>query len=155
MPDGTYIVKDYLFNPNNTTANAPKIVTLLFEDGLVNLGNYAFAYCSTIRTNTDSRIAIDLPVTLKTIGEYAFYQCSSAQTLALSTNTEFKTISKGAFEGCLSLTYITIPTNINTIGERAFANCSTATVLTLNSGSISAVTSGVFFILDIIFIFVL
>ena len=73
--------------------------------------------------------AINIPKTVKLIGKFAFFGCSSSESLVLSTNPEFTTVSESAFEGCSSIKIINIPTNIVHIEKRAFFNCSQATEL--------------------------
>lgn len=61
----------YLFNPNNTTANAPKIASVVFEDNSAcqTIATYAFAYNIYLSS-------IVIPSSVSVIEDYAFRNCS-------------------------------------------------------------------------------
>ena len=50
---------------------------------LNSIGNYSFAYNSTIKSVIDGHIAINLPVSLETIGEFAFYGCYTMTSVTI------------------------------------------------------------------------
>ena len=60
-----------------------------------------------------------LPVT--SIGNYAFYQCSSLTSVTMSTNVT--SIGVSAFDTCTSLSGIAIGNSVISIGLGAFASC--------------------------------
>lgn len=80
---------------------------------------------------------VKLPSTLESIGNYAFYGCSSLQTFNLNG---IANIGSSVFRGCSSLTYINLK-GVETIGVYAFAYCSSldgidlSSVLTLGDGA--------------------
>ena len=57
-----------------------------------------------------------------TIGEWAFYACSSLTSVTIPDSVT--TIGCEAFSGCSSITSVTIPDSVTTIGLGAFACCS-------------------------------
>ena len=59
------------------------------------------------------------------IGEYAFYGCSSLTSITIPEGVT--TIGGSAFEDCRRLSSITIPKSVTTIGEYAFSDCSSLT----------------------------
>lgn len=75
-----------------------------------------------------STITIDETVTYRnktyavtSIGEWAFYQCSSLTRIELPQSiTE---IMHGAFSGCISLSQIELPISVKSIGPVAFGGC--------------------------------
>ncbi|MGM9868293.1 MAG: leucine-rich repeat protein [Sodaliphilus sp.] len=77
-----------------------------------------FEYCTGLGLNYE---ALNLPESVETIGDYAFYGCSGLKVLTLSSN--LNTIGQYAFCGCSSLTELTLPPNLNTIGKCAFNGC--------------------------------
>ena len=64
---------------------------------------------------------IQLPSTLSTIGEVAFYGCSGLSSITIPDNVT--SIRDHAFEGCTGLTSIDIPEGISKISNSAFRNC--------------------------------
>jgi surface protein len=101
-------------------------------EGLLTVGNYAFAGCVALTSVT-------FPSTMKdydgapAIGEGAFYGCTSLTAIDLS-KTSAVTVGDNAFAGCTALTKITFPTSLKTIGEYAFGACSALTAITIPEG---------------------
>ncbi len=76
-----------------------------------------------------SLISIKLPLTLKTIGDFAFYHCYSLTNVTIPDSvTE---IGAYAFSGCSSLTSVTIPNSLTEIGFHTFSVCSRLTSITI------------------------
>jgi len=78
---------------------------------------------------------IILPSTLTTIGQYAFYDCTSLQTVTFEKGSRLKTIEESAFEDCTALTSIEIPASVERIEDRAFKGCSKLATVTFEKGS--------------------
>jgi len=76
---------------------------------------------------------ISLPSSIKTIGDYAFFNCSGAKgSLTIPNSTTV--IGSGAFSGCSGLTgSLTIPTSIIEINGYVFNNCSGLTSISIPS----------------------
>ena len=131
----------YLFYSNQSSAHAPRIGALIFEEGsvcqeigdhafrqvdglvsvrfpasLMTIGSYAFGY-------TDLKSVQFAEGNLQTIGTWAFRDCKNLSWLQLPDG--IKTIDKGALNGCTALTEITLPASLQTLGDQAFYNCST------------------------------
>ena len=62
------------------------------------------------------------------IGEYAFYNCSSLTSVTIGESVI--SIGNSAFQGCSSLTSVTIGENVTSIGEYAFFGCPSLTSIT-------------------------
>ena len=78
------------------------------------IGNYAFAFCSSL---TD----ITIPDSVISIGEDAFYNCSSLRSIIIPDSVT--SIGENAFRYCSSLRSIKIPDSVTSIGENAFDGC--------------------------------
>ena len=65
------------------------------------------------------------------IGENAFYNCSSLTSITIPNSVT--SIGRSAFEECSSLTSITIPNSVTSIGDWAFYNCSSLTSVVWNA----------------------
>ncbi len=129
----------YLFYSNQSSAHAPLIGSVVFEEGsvcreigdhafrqvdglvsvrfpasLMTIGSYAFGY-------TDLKSVQFAEGNLQTIGAWAFRDCKNLSWLQLPDG--IKTIDKGAFNGCTALMEITLPASLQTLGLQAFYNC--------------------------------
>ena len=65
--------------------------------------------------------SVNLPVTLETIGEYAFSECENLKTVKMFSN--LVRIDRCAFEYCINLQTINIPFGVTEIGSNAFYGC--------------------------------
>ena len=70
-----------------------------------------------------------IPNSVTTIGDYAFYNCSSLESVTIGDSVT--TIGEGAFVWCPILTSVTIPDSVTTIGVWAFENCYSLTSVTI------------------------
>ena len=66
--------------------------------------------------------SITLGSQVNSIGEYAFYKCSSLEEIKLPN--EITSIGNGAFWNCTSITNCELSSEITSIGDYAFNNCS-------------------------------
>ncbi len=111
---GTGDMYDYESNNRPWESYEDKIKTVIINDCITSIGNYAFYHCGKMVT------AI-LPDSVTTIGECAFKKCISLKSINIPNG--IKTISHGIFNLCEELTEITLPDSVTEIGEYAFAGC--------------------------------
>lgn len=92
------------------------IAEVRFEEpvSMSSIGEYAFLGCSSLRT-------ITLPSGLKKLGEGCFRECTALKTLVIPATV--KEIPKGMCMWNVSLTSIILPAALRDIGAHAFAYC--------------------------------
>ena len=76
--------------------------------------------------------SFEIPNSVTTIGNNAFYDCSSLTNITIPSSVT--TISERAFAGCSSLTSVVIPDNVTSIGNQAFLSCTSLTSVTIGNG---------------------
>ena len=89
------------------------VVTINLPDTITSIGNYAFYECRALKN-------VNIPNGVRSIGSDAFYLCQSLESIVLPDGIE--TIPYRAFYGCYSLKSINIPHSVTSIGEAAFVN---------------------------------
>ena len=72
---------------------------------------------------------IDIPETITSIENFAFYQCSSFTELFIPASV--KSIASSAFEDCTGLTALSLNDGLESIGDSAFKGCTGLTILTI------------------------
>ena len=75
--------------------------------------------------------SLTIPLSVTSVGGYAFSGCSSLTSLAIPLSITY--IGNGAFSGCSSLTNLTIPSSAREIGWSAFSDCCGLTSLKISS----------------------
>ena len=82
---------------------------------------YPVTSMSNIFKSNKTIKTVVLPKELKSIGSYAFENCSSLTSISIPESVT--SIGSSAFSGCSSLTSINIPESVTSIGIYAFYNC--------------------------------
>ena len=88
------------------------------------IGAYAFRDCSSLTT-------IAIPEGVTSIGEKAFYVCKNLTSITFPESVT--SIGDYAFYACISLSSITLPKGITSIGNCAFNSCSSLTDIHIES----------------------
>lgn len=93
--------------------------TIIVEEGITSIGKYAFEEGANSYTYYKTTIKnIQLPQSLISIGDFAFYNNPNLKDISLPDN--LKSIGKNAFYGCSGPTSLYIPDATETIGSYAF-----------------------------------
>ena len=111
--------------PNEMCKNLVGLKTVMFENGsqLQHMGNSCFEGCHSLKH-------INLPDTLKTIGECAFEKCYWLCNLNMAS-CNVATISETTFHNCYNLKTVSIPSSLKVIKGDSFSHCRSLTHLSL------------------------
>ena len=107
-------------------SNAPDVVATYYADGTLKIEGTGVMqnFSSDAPWYSDGNYSNIKKVTIgsgiTTIGNYAFYQCSSLTDVTISGTVT--SIGESAFENCFSLTTINLSIGVTTIGNSAFKN---------------------------------
>ena len=102
----------------NALYNDTKINSLSLPSSIERVKRGAFWKASNLKNVTFA----DKGKGLKTIGMYAFADCSSLESIDLS-NSSITEIPENAFSNCTSLKTVKLPPTVTKIADDAFANC--------------------------------
>ena len=131
-----YTVEVSKVDKNLVSVNIPDMVVL---DGVsysvTTIGNYAFFDCSSLTS-------IAIPNSITSIGDYAFAGCNSLTSITIPNSVT--SIGDRAFYACFSLTSITIPNGVVSIGDNAFSACFSLTSLTCEASTPPTLGANVF-----------
>lgn len=139
-PTGTAIVNgceyDYKINTADGTATITKfrapddhgsyditIPTAFGRFPVTDIGDYAFSGCHSLTT-------LSLGENIKTIGSYAFYDCTQI-TGSVTIPQSVTSIGNDAFGQCHDLQSLTIKDAATSIGHRAFLGCTSLETISL------------------------
>ena len=102
----------------NAFHNDTQITSLSLPSSVEKVESGAFWKTSNLKNVTFA----DKGKGLKTIGMYAFADCSSLESIDLS-NSSITEIPENAFSNCTSLKTVKLPSTVTKIADDAFANC--------------------------------
>ena len=114
-----------------------KIQKVVVEEGITSLGNNLFSYyggSSSYSGYLPKNVVVELPSTLKSIGEGVFQNAGITQ---INIPDSVTTIGYKAFDGCSYLTDAHLPSNLENIGAYAFYVCSALDGITIPNGTLT------------------
>lgn len=114
--DGGWKIGGNVNSQHGVFASKGSIVHLIVGDNLSGIGNYAFYNCTSLQS-------ISLSNALNTIGNYAFAGCYNMDTVTMNPSSDITAIGTHAFEDCQALTSFTMPINVTAVGDAAFKGC--------------------------------
>ena len=114
---------------------ADKIKSVTLEDGLTNVGSFAFNSMPNLEV-------VNIPASVTKIGDYSFKNCTKLSTLNLSEG--LKSIGESAFYGCSALSSITMPDSLTTVGTYVFKGCTGLTNVKI-SNSLTRISESLFY----------
>ncbi len=129
---GTQVTDETLMGIADTTFYAQ------FNEPILTIEN---GVLTAIDLNGCTDVQLEIPDTVTTIGESAFYQCTGLASVTIPGSV--KTISHAAFRDCSNLTSVTIEEGVTTIGERAFARCVNLASITI-PGTVTEISEAAF-----------
>jgi len=153
ISDNTLIINGTGVMPDYTSKSSPwyqyqnKFKNVVIENGVSNLGNYAFEWCTNLTSIafpssmekigdlalfSTSLTSVEIPNSVTIMGDYAFYNCTSL----ISTNipNSVKTLGKGVFGLCRALiSPITIPNSVTIINPELFMETSISSITIPNT----------------------
>ena len=91
---------------------------------VTSIGTYAFYNCTSLQS-------ITIPSSVTYIGDYAFYNCTILQSITIPSGVV--SIKDYVFSYCISLTSVNIPDSVTNMGRYVFDNCTSLTRLTVNA----------------------
>ena len=118
----------------NVFLSGNDIQTFVIPKNIKTIGNFAFHNCSSLTS-------ITIPNSVTTIGGYAFAGCSSLTSVVIPDS--ITSIGDYAFYACKNLTSVVIGDSVTIIGEGAFDDCTSLTSITIPS-SVTSIDSNAF-----------
>lgn len=113
---------------------ATEITAISLPSEMTSIGDYAFYNCSSVSS-------ITIPDAVTTIGNYAFYNCDGITSIAISDAVT--TIGTHVFCSCGALASVTLPETLESLGEYMFYACSKLTSITLPE-TLTGISNGAF-----------
>lgn len=124
------------YNPASVAIVDIKLPEVIDGRDIVGIANDAFKAENSIKSVT-------IPATYTYVGDYAFYDCDSLETVTFEGES-ITNIGTGTFEGCDKLASIVLPKSVTTIEPFAFRECVSLTAVDL-SGSLKSISEGAFY----------
>ena len=108
---------------DNAFSNCYSLKTLSLGENIKTIGSYAFYDCTHITGS------VTIPQSVTSIGNEAFRWCSGIDSLTI--NNAATSIGEWAFASCFGIKTLSLGEKIKTIGYNAFSDCSDLTNVTI------------------------
>ena len=104
-------------------SNCMNLTSVLLQWGIERIGDGAFYSCIRLNLELDSIKTYQIPGSVTSIGNYAFYNCNSLITAYITSDGDLNSIGDYAFADCDSLFLVDLSNSTTHIGEGAFSYC--------------------------------
>ena len=133
---GTGAMYNYDFMDNLAPWNSVSnnIKNIVLPEGLTSIGEWAFYLCSSVTS-------ISIPEGVTSIGVRAFCNCSSLTSISIPNSVT--SVGERAFYNCYNLASVTLSTNLSKIDKYLFGQCRTLTAITIPN-NVTAIENGAF-----------
>ena len=144
--DPTQAIPDQSLQPFSYTCNANNELTITgFDPGFTPPANYTLVIPDEIDGNLVVYIAdnafnsktnftsLTIGRNVKTIGLYAFTNCTAMTSISLPADGALETINQCAFENCSNLVSIVLPNTVKTLGVNVLKSCTNLTSVTISN----------------------
>ncbi len=140
--DGKYEMDDDGYFVIGLT-NISKYKKVTISDGIIAIGYCSFANYKKSSTPTLTLTSIEIPSSVTSIGEKAFYNLNNT-TIMFAEGSTISTLGAGAFYGCTGLTSITLAEGMTEIARDVFMNCTKLSSIEIPS-TITTIRSNAFY----------
>ncbi len=103
-------------------SNRESVKSVVINSGVTSIGDYAFYYCSSLTSVT-------IPDSVTSIGEDAFNECYRLTSITIPDSVT--SIGGYAFSSCTRLTSVIIGNSVTSIGDYAFTYCTSLSSITI------------------------
>ena len=97
---------------------------------------FEFTIAAFAFRNCDALVSIEIPAYVTAIGEGAFYECVSLESVTIASDAKLSTIERVTFAKCNKLTSITIPASIKMVNAAAFFSCDGLQTVSFAEGTV-------------------
>ena len=114
--------------PSDACSHNISVKTIDIPSSVTSIGDAAFYGCSALKQ-------IDIPSSITSIGDRAFKNCSALEEINIHSPSSVTYIGNAAFSGCSAFEEIDIPSSVTSIGSSAFQGCSALEKIDIHSPS--------------------
>ena len=122
---GSGMMENYNYEEPYVPWDIYAVKRVIIEDGVKNIGNYAFYNCKKLTEVT-------IPDSVTSIGYCAFEYCEKLTSVVIPGSVT--SIGYDAFSSCKSLASVVIPDSVTKLGNSAFSYCSNLTSVIIGDG---------------------